>query len=351
MCTQYYLKKIYIESSRNFLDDYSNTESKEIDMTLSGTYLYKYPNFNIDEKKFCTYPSKVEANNLIKLLKDKYKIEDDVIIGTGSNGIIQNIVKILIEPDDNIVTPFYTFNQVEYATTTLKGITRRVKCNDYNIDIKLLEDSIDINTKMVYICNPNNPTGIYYPSKKIIAFANRIKPIIVVDESSIEFTDKKSVLDYGKLPKNMIVIRSFSKAYGLANLRIGYMICSSEFKKKYIKNTTVNEFSGISIICAKEMLLNYNLVQKNIEKINLEKSKLVFELKKMNIDVINSASNTIMTKTTFNEKIVNELLKKNISVVTVYDEFGKLHFRIAVQDKKSNDEFIKRLKRICFRIK
>ena len=250
MYTQYYLKNDYIESQRTFLDDYANIESKEIDMTLSGMYLNKYPNFDINPHTFCSYPSKYEAIDLIELIKERNKITCDVVIGPGSNGILQNLIKIFLKQGDNLVTPFYTFNQAEYATTVLGCITRRVKCDDYKINFNSLKNSIDNNTKIVYICNPNNPTGIYSSADEIISFVKEVKPIVIVDESSIDFTNKKSILKYENLPDNLIVLRSFSKAYGLANLRVGYMVCSSDIKNYYIENTTINEFSGLSITIA-----------------------------------------------------------------------------------------------------
>ena len=73
MYTQYFLKNDYIESSRNFSNDYANTESKKIDMTLSGAYLYEYPKFNINIDKLSLYPSKYEALELIEMIKKQKK--------------------------------------------------------------------------------------------------------------------------------------------------------------------------------------------------------------------------------------------------------------------------------------
>ena len=350
MCTQYYLKNSYFESKRDFSDDYANIDSRKIDMTLSGKYLYKYPNLDLDLKQLCLYPSKYDALDLIKRIKEKFKIKNNIVLGSGSNGILQNIIKILLKKGDNLVTPFYSFNQAEYAATSLGCMTRRVKCNNYQIDFEALKKSIDSKTKIVYICNPNNPTGIYVSSKKIVEFAKQIDSTIIVDESSIDFTNKKSILDYKKIPNNLIVLKSFSKAYGLANLRIGYMCCSSEFEKKYINNTTINEYSGLSVSFAIKMLDNYEYVLKNIELINKEKTKIINQLKKMGIETIKSDSNTIMSKTIVDEQLINELFNEDISLIKVYDEDNKIHFRIAVQDIKLNNIFIEKLKKIINRM-
>lgn len=346
MSIQYCSKNNYIESNRNFLDDYANIESKEIDMTLSGSYLNRYPKFIINKRKFSSYPSKTDATDLINLIKEKNKISNEVVIGAGSNGILQNLIKLFMKPGDNLVTPFYSFNQAEYAVTTLDGITRRVKCDDYRINFDLLKKATDKKTKIIYICNPNNPTGIYVSADDIVIFAKKTKKLVIVDESSIEFSFKKSVLECNDLPDNLIVLRSFSKAYGLANLRIGYMICSSQIKKYYCENTTINEFSGISIMFAKKMIQKYNYVLKNVKKINKEKQKLILELQKLGVELIESDSNTIMTKTTFDKELIKKIFLCNITVIPIYDEYNKIHFRIAVQNKKINKIFVKKLKKV-----
>lgn len=346
MCTQYYLKNNYIESSRNFSDDYANIDSKKIDMTLSGIYLYKYPSFDIDLKQLCLYPSKYDADDLIEKIKRRFNIQNSVVLGPGSNGILQNIIKITLKAGDNLVTPFYSFNQAEYATTSLGCITRRVKCNNYQIDFDSIEKSIDSRTKIVYICNPNNPTGIYVSSRKIIDFAKTVSTIVIVDESGIEFSNKESILDYDDIPDNIIVLRSFSKAYGLANMRIGYMCCSSEFEKMYIENTTINEYSGLSVSFATKMLDNYDYVTKNIELINKEKKNLISQLERVGIEVIESDSNTIMSKTIISEQVIDKLFDDDVSLIKVYDINNKIHFRIAVQEIKTNREFICRIRKI-----
>lgn len=351
MYTQYYLKNNYLESKRNFSDDYANIDSKKIDMTLSGVYLYKYPKFDVDLKQLCLYPSKSDTMNLIKIIKKKFNIKNRIVLGPGSNGILQNIIKIMLKKGDNLVTPFYSFNQAEYAATSLGCTTRRVRCDNYQIDFEALQKSIDRKTKIIYLCNPNNPTGIYVSSKKIVEFAKKVDSMVIVDESGIDFTNKKSVLDYESIPNNLIVLRSFSKAYGLANMRIGYMCCSPEFEKKYLDNTTINEYTGLSVSFAMQMLENYDHVLKNVELINKEKNKIIFQLEEMGIETIKSDSNTIMSKTSIDEQLINELFNDDVSLIKVYDEDNKIHFRIAVQNIEINDVFLEKLKKIKNRMK
>ena len=242
MFTQLFLKnKDYIISNRDYTFDYSNGLTRKIDMTLSGKYLSNY-NMKIDTTILDRYPSKHDINKLINEIKKQENINREIIIGNGANGILQNIIKMIFIDKGNLVTPFYTFDEAEFAVTSLNGYTKRVYLDKYRIDFNKLYKSIDCKTRMIYICNPNNPTGICIESKEIIEFSKKIKNPVIVDESGIEFTNKKSILDYNDLPNNLLVIRSFSKAYGIANLRIGYLVCTKEFKELYMKKIQLMNF-------------------------------------------------------------------------------------------------------------
>lgn len=349
MFIQYYLKnKLYKKSTRNYLNDYSKIESKKIDMTLSGRYLHSYPNIKISIEDFDKYPLIVNIKKLEQMIKNKNLTDSEIIIGSGANGLLQNIIKILFNKKGNLVTPFYTFDQAEYAVTSFNGFTKRVYTDKYDLNIDNIINSVDKKTRMIYICNPNNPTGRFISSKKILNLVNKLNIPVVIDESGIEFTKEKSVLEtIKKLPNNLLVLRSFSKAYGLANLRIGYLACNKEFKEKYLENITTNECSGISCIIAKTILENSDICMKNnVDKILKEKQIMEEKLEESGVKVLKGNSNTIFTKTYFDYSFLEELEKNNISVVPVYDKNNNLHIRIAVQDMNTNKKFLNVLKKI-----
>ena len=143
-----------------------------------------------------------------------------------------------------------------------------------------------------------------------------------------------------------MILRSFSKAYGLANLRIGYLICSKEFKQIYLKNITTNEYSGISCLIAKKMINNYKYIEENIQEIIAERELLAIGLEKLGIRTIESFSNTLFTKSYFDHNFIKYLDENDISVVPVYDKNNNLHIRIAVQSRKINKEFLKKIEEI-----
>lgn len=337
----------FLISQRNYLCDYSRVESNTIDMTLSGKYLTNYGKIKINFEDFDKYPSKKNIIHLENEIKKDINVDREIVLGAGANGILQNIVKILFLNKGNLVTPFYTFNQVEFAVSSFKCQTYRVYTNNYRIDFSKLKKSINKKTRMIYICNPNNPTGIYEKCENILDFVNSVNIPVVIDESGIEFTGEKSLLDYANLPKNLLVVRSFSKAYGLANFRLGYLVCEKEFKQKYMENVTTSEFSGLSCIVATDLLKNHKKnIRQNIIEINKEKRKLIKQLQKLGVECIPSKSNTIMTKTFFDNEFLNLMEINNVSIVPIYDELNKIHLRIAIQDSKTNEQFINVIKNI-----
>jgi len=337
--------KKHIISKRNFLDDYSNISSKKIDMTMSGKYLGKYPELDIDLNDLDKYPLKYYIDELKQTIRKKYNIKNEIIIGNGSNGILMNLVKIYLKKGDNLVTPYYTFNQLEYAATSLNAKTKRVFMDEDNINFDNIIKNIDKKTKLIYICNPNNPTGKYIDVKKLIELSKRVKNIkIIIDESTIEFSNKKSILDYS-LPKNIIVVRTFSKAFGIANLRVGYMICNKDVYKKYKENVTNNEVSSINCKIAIK-LLKSNLYKENVKLVLNERNYLKKELNKIGIETYDSDSNILLTKTCFSKKELDLLEKTEISIVPVKDIKNNIHIRIAVQDSKTNKEFINAIKKL-----
>lgn len=343
----------YIISNRDFLDDYSNIKSLRIDMTLSGKYLYKYPFKGFKRKNLDSYPSHTDIKILEDTIKSKYNINSkEVVIGSGANGLIQNLIKLFLSKDGNLVTPYLTFNQAEYAASAYGAKTYRVFTKDFKINLLNIDKTINDETKVVYLCNPNNPTGLYLDPSSIIRLSRKYKEVyFIIDESGIEFTKEKSMLDY-YFPDNVILVRSFSKAFGLANMRIGYMVCSKGIRELYEKNITVNEFSGVSCDMAYQALKS-DCYLKNVDLIIKERNYLMNELAKLDISIIDSKSNIIMTRTCFNSDFINQLINMNVSVVPIYDENNKIHLRIAVQDKKTNRSFIKVMNKIikCDNIK
>ncbi len=153
---------------------------------------------------------------------------EQILVGNGANEVITFVIKAFCEAGDNIITADKTFAVYEWVAIFSGYEARLVPLKDLVFDDEGMLERIDGRTKIIFICNPNNPTGTYWNREKLCRFLDSIdgKQIVVVDEAYFEFVEKEdfpdgiSLLD--RYP-NLVVFRTFSKMYGLAGLRIGYL--------------------------------------------------------------------------------------------------------------------------------
>ena len=179
------------------------------------------------------YPSG-DSYSLRVALADQFgKHPDQFLVGNGSCEVISSVIKAFCEPGDNIVTADKTFAVYEWVAE-FSGIGRHlVPLKDYGFDDEGLLGQIDQHTKVVFVCNPNNPTGTYWPRNQVIRFLDRVagRCVVVLDEAYFEYLEAEDAPDglalIDRYP-NLIVFRTFSKMYGLAGLRIGYLASSLE---------------------------------------------------------------------------------------------------------------------------
>lgn len=342
------MKYYTIAKKDNFLSDYSCHKKYKLDLSVSGKMLVKYPCSiklaGLLNKLDC-YVDNDEENKLLERLAKKYTInKSNLILGSGANGLLQNIVKILFDkPGYNLVTPFYTFQQVVYGVHSFGGEVRLARMGEsFNISIHHIQKSVDRNTKMIFLCNPNNPTGRVINPEEIIELAQKVKAYVVVSEAAIEFSSTKSLLDF-PLPSNVIVIRSFSKEFGLAGIRLGFAYVSAEFKSKYFELTPTNQVGNATLLIANYALTKEKIINKNIKRVLFEKEYLQKKLANMNIPFIISHSNTVMVCKNINTIIPRVLEKQQFKVTTITGENGEQFIRIAIGPKKTNRLFIKKL--------
>lgn len=164
--------------------------------------------------------------------------EEQLIFGNGSDEIVQIISRALVQPGKNTVMATPTFPQYRHNATIEGGEIRQVTLIDGKHDLDGMLAAIDDNTTVVWLCTPNNPTGVYIEEAELRSFVERVPAhvLIVVDEAYYEFAKHRpnypNALQYVEQYENVIVLRTFSKAYGLAALRVGYGVARPELLKK-----------------------------------------------------------------------------------------------------------------------
>ncbi len=168
-----------------------------------------------------------------KLAERRGMDPDQFLFGNGANEAIAFVIKAFCQKGDNIVTADKTFAVYEWVAEFSGIEARRVPLKDYGFDDAEMLRGIDEHTKIVFVCNPNNPTGTYWDAAKLRGFLNRVngRQIVVVDEAYCEFVEKADFPDGMAMiaeHPNLVVFRTFSKMHALAGLRIGYLAGSRE---------------------------------------------------------------------------------------------------------------------------
>jgi histidinol-phosphate aminotransferase len=174
------------------------------------------------------YPSG-DAWHLRQKLAARFgKHPDQFLVGNGANEVISFVIKAFCAPGDNIVTADKTFAVYEWVATFSGIDARLIPLRDYAFDDQGMLEAIDERTKVLFICNPNNPTGTYWDRDRLTRFLDQVagQQIVVVDEAYCEFVEAADFPDGMALIENypnLVTFRTFSKMYGLAGLRIGYL--------------------------------------------------------------------------------------------------------------------------------
>lgn len=317
---------------------------EKIRMKLAD-YFTKGPELNL-------YPD-TNSNELRKVLASYWDIDyDGVIVGSGSDQLIQAITNVFVGKGDKVVCPEPTFDMYRFYTAIAGGIVIKIPLKEdkgfvYDIN-EFIETSNKENAKVVFLCSPNNPTGGLIPLGDIEKIAKALsKSIIVVDEAYAEFS-RETAISLVKRYNNLIVLRTFSKAYGLAGIRCGYSLSSVEMADEINKVKIPFNISSLSQLVAKLVFEEREERNKEIEYIKLQRDYLMEELKKIKgIHPYPSEANFILLRVSDARKVCRLLLERGVLVrsfgsVPVLENF----FRISIGNKEQNDIFLEELKSI-----
>jgi len=174
------------------------------------------------------------CHDLVKKLSDKFNVApDNIVLGNGSDDIIGMLVLAFLRPGDEAVLPKPSFLMYDIAVRSVGATPVYVPLKFLSIDLEGMKERISPNTRMIFICNPNNPTGTIVSAQDFDAFIHAIPQdiVVVVDEAYIEFARDKncvSAVRYADMGRPVVTLRTFSKVYGLAGLRVGYGIMAQE---------------------------------------------------------------------------------------------------------------------------
>ena len=299
------------------------------------------------------YPD-VECGELRNVISQKESIDKKYIIcGNGAAELIYNIVLAIMPKKALFTAP--SFFEYERAVNIIQGEKKYYFLkyeNDFDIFENIL-DYIDNSIDMVFICNPNNPTGRCVKKViilKVIEKCEKNSIFAVIDECFMDFVDnreKYSALEYLDEYRNFMILKSFTKVYAIPGLRLGYALCSDcdIIEKMYLSRQpwSVSSFAQKAGIAAFE---NRDFVKKTVDFISNEREYIIKQFERLKIKYINSKANYILFKSEIN--LDEKLLKYGILIRNCdnYIGLGKGYYRIAVKRHNENKLLIKAIEEV-----
>jgi histidinol-phosphate aminotransferase len=293
------------------------------------------------------YPNN-ESTDLIKAIAAAYQINpSSIITGNGSSELLELMVKTFVEPNEVVMSFYPSFSMYQVYAKLYNAKFVSVALNDdmsFNIDL-MIETAQKYEPKIIFISNPNNPTGSVLSRKSILKILNHTKAIIIIDEAYIEFSNEDiSFLTLVNQYQRIVVTRTFSKAYGLASIRLGFLVSNPsiiEQLKKVVVPYHLNALTqkiGELALQKKDDVINY------AKKIMIERQKLEDNLTKIGFKVFHSEGNFVFIQSNL-KNLKQKLIFKNILIRDFKSPFDK-YYRITIGRPLENELLIENLKEI-----
>ena len=272
----------------------------------------------IKSHHFTAYPEVEEIYDLISKF-NKIKREN-IMITAGSDIGIRHCFELFTTPKSKVITLSPTFGMYDVYSKIFRVKQTKIGYDkNLILNFEKLLNSIDKKTNLIMIANPNSPTGTIISENNILKILKKAKQnncYVVIDEAYFGFY-KYSSIKLIKQFNNLVILRTFSKAIGMAGIRAGYIISNKINIKRLYSFRPMYEISSISCLAIKEVIKNYRTVNKYINQTNLGKKYLVNELNKLNLKNFETFSNFILVdfkNKDLSFKVFNQLKNKGILV-------------------------------------
>lgn len=333
---------------KNILDLKPYTSARDIYNNPSGILLDANENNlgstfdEIDGLNLNRYPDP-HQNDLRKLAELNFGIKkENLFFGVGSDEIIDLLIRIFCEPEkNNVIIPEPTYGMYKVSCDINNVETRSVLLTDeFQIDEKAIGKVCDEKTKIIFLCSPNNPTGNLLKKNDVLSLCENFNTIIIVDEAYIDFSEAESLANEISAHPNLIVLRTFSKAWGLAGARVGFCAANEEIINYLFKVKAPYNISALSRYALKKALDNVDKRQEYVSKIKKERTRLKnqFESSAGIIKVFDSDANFLLVKVRDAKDFQRKLFDEGI-IVRDRSSQPKLEgcVRISIGTEEEND--------------
>jgi histidinol-phosphate aminotransferase len=297
------------------------------------------------------YPQE-EEYKLKEKLSDYLNIPiDRITIGNGSNQLLDWTVRLFLDKSDQALSVAPTFSLFKYRVSFLgAGYLEAPLKKDFALDAERILTMIKPKTRLLYLCSPNNPTANQFGIDEIQFLVEEFPGVVVIDEAYVEFAEYSMAPLLNKF-ENLIVVRTFSKAFGLAGLRLGYGVANSDIAATVSKKAQLPyPVNPIALRMGLKLLANIDIMKNAVKQLKAERGKLIKELNEINgVKAFDSQTNFVLLQTSKqSNEVYQGLLSRGIFIRNV----GKiLHldncFRATVGLPQMNAKLLKALEEVC----
>lgn len=290
---------------------------------------------------------------LKEALSDKFSISpDQITLGNGSNDVLDLVARAYLRPGDEVVFSEYAFVVYSIVTQACGAKAVVTPSREWGHDLEAMLAAITSRTRIVFIANPNNPTGTWVTQEQLAGFLAQVPShtLVVLDEAYIEYACKDELpdgLDFLEKYPNLIVTRTFSKAYGLAGLRVGYSVSNLQIANVLSRVRQPFNVNSLALIAAENALGDDEHIAKTIQTNNAGRPFLENELHGLGLTTIPSVGNFITVDFKRDAiPVYQAMLEQGVIVRPVANYGMPHHLRISIGTRPENERCLSVLQKV-----
>jgi histidinol-phosphate aminotransferase len=310
----------------------------------------------------CNFYPDNDAGELRQKLAERHELQpEQVVPAAGSTALLGIIARTLLSPGLNAVTSKRSFIIYPIATQAAGGKLIEVPMRDDGFDLEAIAAAIDKNTRIVFLANPNNPTGTLIQANELGRFLQKVPEhvIVILDEAYYDFaqhfaatrgTDYSHSLDYVRHGLNVVVLRTFSKAHGLAGVRVGYGFGPAQLMSYFARMRTTFSISAVAQAAALAALEDEAHIRKAVENNTQQAQRLTGELSGLGFRVVPTWANFLYCELGEDAAAVGKRLQSEGVIVRPLGPWGATTaIRVTIGTPEQNEFFLKAFKKVTER--
>lgn len=277
--------------------------------------------------------------------------QEHFCLGNGTDELITILANTFLNTGDEVIIPTPTFSSYATAAQIVGSNVRLIAQSDLSFHLAELAEAMSRETKMVFLCNPNNPTGTFFPQSELELFLAKISAdtLVILDEAYCHYANERNYPDSQVLLKkhsNLIILRTFSKVYGLAALRVGYAVAVPKLIRELEKVRQPYNVNTVAQIAAVAAWLDEEYLHQVIQETVAERERLTETLRKLGFLVIPSQANFVLVQHQKAQLVCDLLLQEGYLVRNTASFALPDWFRLTIGPSSKMNSFVDSLQKV-----